>query len=335
MRVRPVTLADVAARAGVSRSTASEALGGRGRMAEKTREAVREAAQDLGYRPNALARGLRTGKTFSIGLHQLAGADAFAQQYVRDFIAGAISVAREHDYDLTVLSTDPEKPRPAQAYVDGIIIADPIADDIRARELLQTGIPVVAGEVYPSGMAVPPGSPVVGVDHPTVFRQLLDHLWDAGARRPLLVGPDEKSGWGHVLRQVYAAWCAERGVTAADEPVAFLGVFEDDEVRFDELVSREFDALIVPSEHTAMHAIEVLRAGGREPGVDVLLASCCDADVLTLTTPSVTAIDLDPRAVGATCARVLLEHLDTGNPIPALTSLPGTLNVRKSTGALS
>lgn len=297
-------------------------------MAERTREAVREAAKELGYRPNALARGLRTGKTFSIGLHQLAGSDTFAQQYVREFIAGAIAVAREHDYDLTVLSTHPDKPRPAQAYVDGIIIADPIADDVRARELLETGIPVVAGEVYPEGM---PTSPVVGVDHATVFRELLDHLWAAGARRPLFVGPDEKSGWGHVLRTVYAAWCAERGIAAADEPVAFLAEFEDGEDRLEGLVTRDFDALIVPSEHSAMRAIELLRAAGREPGVDVLLASCCDADVLTLTSPSVTAIDLGPRTVGATCARVLMQHLDTGEPIPELTSLAGTLNVRGST----
>lgn len=331
-RQRPVTLAEVAARAGVSRSTASEALGGRGRMADRTREAVREAARELGYRPNALARGLRTGTTFSIGLHQLAGADTFAQQYVREFIAGAISVAREHDYDLTVLSTHPAKPRPAQAYVDGIIIADPIADDVRARELLETGIPVVAGEVYPVGM---PTSPVVGIDHPTVFRELLDHLWSAGARQPLFVGPDEKSGWGHVLRGVYAAWCGERGIAAADEPVSFLSAFEHSrEDRLDELVTRDFDALIVSSELTAMHAIEVLRAAGREPGADVLLASCCDADVLTLTSPTVTAIDLGPRNVGATCARVLLEHLDTGEPIPQLTPLPATLRVRASTSRL-
>ena len=332
-RQRPVTLAEVAARAGVSRSTASEALGGRGRMADRTREAVRAAAKELGYRPNALARGLRTGKTFSIGLHQLAGADTFAQQYVREFIAGAIAVAREHDYDLTVLSTHPDKPRPAQAYVDGIIIADPIADDIRARELLETGIPLVAGEVYPEGM---PTSPVVGVDHPTVFRELLDHLWESGARRPLLVGADEKSGWGHLLREVYAAWCGERGIPAADEQVSFLSAFERSrEDRLDEVVGRDFDALIVSSELTAMHAIEVLRAAGREPGVDVLLASCCDADVLTLTSPSVTAIDLGPRVVGATCARVLLDHLATGEPIPDLTPLRATLTVRKSTTPLS
>ncbi len=293
MRARPVTLADVAKQAGVSRSTASEALGGRGRMADRTREAVREAARDLGYRPNALARGLRTGKTFSIGLHQLAGADTFAQQYVREFIGGAIAVA---------------------------------------RELLETGIPVVAGEVYPVGM---PTSPVVGIDHVTVFRELLDHLWDSGARRPLLVGPDEKSGWGHVLRDVYAAWCGERGIAAADEQVSFLSAFERSRAdRLDEVVSRDFDALIVSSELTAMHAIELLREAGREPGVDVLLASCCDADVLTLTSPTVTALDLGPRTVGATCARVLLEHLETGEPIPRLTSLPRTPNVRKSTQAL-
>jgi DNA-binding LacI/PurR family transcriptional regulator len=206
VRAKQVTLADVARAAGVSPSTASEALAGRGRVSQATRAAIREAALSLGYRPNALARGLRTGRTFSIGLHQLAGPDRFAAQYTREFAAGATEVVHRADYDLTLLATDTSLPRDRQPHVDGIIIADPIASDIRARELLESGIPLIAGEYYPLGMS---SSPVIAVDHATVVRALLDHAYERGARRPLLVGPDGNSGWGtmrnHRVRAAMAA----------------------------------------------------------------------------------------------------------------------------------
>ena len=169
--------------------------------------------------PNGLARGLRTGRTFSIGLHQL-GPDRFAAQYTREFAAGAIEVVHHADYDLTLLATDTGQPRARQPQVDGIIIADPIANDIRARDLLESGIPVIAGEHYPLGM---PSSPVIAVDHATAVRGLLDHAYERGARRPLLVGPDGNSGWGTVLHAVYSAWCAERGLTAGYRAVDFIG----------------------------------------------------------------------------------------------------------------
>jgi DNA-binding LacI/PurR family transcriptional regulator len=332
VKSKPVTLADVARAAGVSPSTASEALAGRGRVSPATRAAIKEAALSLGYRPNGLARGLRTGRTFSIGLHQLAGADRFAAQYTREFAAGAIEVVHRADYDLTLLATDTGQPRARQPQADGIIIADPIANDIRARELLESGIPVVAGEYYPLGM---PSSPVIAVDHATALRALLDHAHERGARRPLLVGPDGNSGWGTMLHAVYSAWCAERGLTAAYQAVDFMAGFSVDGVPRAALEARpDADLLLVPGEAVAIAALAVLRERGLEPGRDVLVASCADATVLAHTNPAVTAIDLGPRELGAACAAALIAHLNEGAPLVPLTLLPGTLVKRASTARL-
>lgn len=329
VRSRHVTLADVARAAGVSPSTASEALAGRGRISEATRAAIRETALALGYRPNALARGLRTGRTFSVGLHQLAGSDRFAAQYTREFAAGAIEAAHREDYDLTLLATDTGAPRARQPHVDGIIIADPLANDVRARELLQSGIPVIAGEYYPLGM---PSSPVIAVDHATAARGLLDHAYERGARRPLLVGPDDNSGWGTMLHAVYSAWCAEHGLAAAYLAIDFMAGFGADQVPREALGAHpDTDLLLVPGEALAIAALSALRERGREPGRDVLLASCCDATVLAHTAPSVTAIDLGPRDLGAACASALLAHLTDGTPLAPLTLLPGTLRRRATT----
>jgi DNA-binding LacI/PurR family transcriptional regulator len=330
VKSKQVTLADVARAVGVSPSTASEALAGRGRVSPSTRAAIREAARSLGYRPNALARGLRTGRTYSIGLHQLAGTDRFAAQYTREFAAGAIEAVHRRDYDLTLLATDTAAPRARQPHVDGIIIADPIANDRRAHELLDSGIPVVAGEYYPLGM---PSSPVIAIDHATALRGLLDHAHQRGARRPLLVGPDANSGWGTMLRAVYAAWCAERSLTAAYRGFDFMAGLDPDRVPRDALGARpDADLLVVTGEAFAIAALGALRERGLEPGRDVLVASCSDGTVLAHTTPSVTAIDLVPRALGTACAEALLAHLTDGAPLVPLTLLPGRLHRRASTG---
>ena len=64
----PVTITDVARLAGVSPGTASKALNGRGGISAGTIKRVQQAAEQLGYQPNALARGLLTGRSFTVGL---------------------------------------------------------------------------------------------------------------------------------------------------------------------------------------------------------------------------------------------------------------------------
>ncbi|UDY23685.1 LacI family DNA-binding transcriptional regulator [Nocardioides sp. Kera G14] len=334
MTTRRVTLADVAKAAGVSRSTASEALSGRGRMAEQTRAGVREAAAQLGYRPNALARGLRTGRTYSIGLHQLAGADSFATQYVRDFVGGVMLVAKERDYDLMFLSAHPDKPRPSQPQVDGILIADPIADDIRARELLDSGVPIVAAEQFPEGMA---SAPVIRIDHVAVLHRLLDHCFTTGVRRPLLVVPDANSGWGAIVRSAYVDWCLSHDIEPVHVPIAFLTGFEEDER---ELMSQlmtvrpDADLVIVPTEHAALAVVSSLRERGVALGSDVQVACLIEAELLSHLSTAVTAIDLNPRELGAACASALIDHLEAGAPLPDLTLIDGGLHLRASTAGL-
>ncbi|MCO6006128.1 LacI family transcriptional regulator [Actinoallomurus purpureus] len=67
-RQRPVTISDVAAHAGVSIATVSKALNNRAQVRAETRQRVLEAASELGFQPNALARGLLTGQTRTVGL---------------------------------------------------------------------------------------------------------------------------------------------------------------------------------------------------------------------------------------------------------------------------
>ena len=97
-----VTMGDVAARAGVSQATVSIVLGGtsdRLKISAQTRERVAEAAQELGYRRNQIARAMVTGKSRIIGVltAQQAG------ENIINILAGAMETANQHDYLLKVL----------------------------------------------------------------------------------------------------------------------------------------------------------------------------------------------------------------------------------------
>ncbi len=122
-------LADVAKAAGVSTATASMALndtGGR-RIGSETRERVRAAAAELGYRPNTVARGLRTRKTQMIGF---VGDDVATTPFAGQMIRGAHDAAREAGYLLLMVDTmgDPAETGEAIAalqerQIDGILLA--------------------------------------------------------------------------------------------------------------------------------------------------------------------------------------------------------------------
>jgi DNA-binding LacI/PurR family transcriptional regulator len=335
MSAQRVTLGEVARAAGVSVGTASDALSGRGRMTEATRSSVKQAAQRMGYRANALARGLRTGRTHTIGLHLLHASDSLDTEYFRELVAGVMDVAVRYDYDLNLLSSNPERRRVAAPQVDGVIIPDPIATDARAVELLQSAIPVVVGERLPPGM---PAAPVIGIDHESALVELLDHAYAVGARRPVLFCADEQSGWGVVLRDVFARWCAEHGVPASHRSTPFEGrrFADDGGERLAALLEREgtVDFVIVPGEHAAFAALELIRKAGRTVGRDIMLAACADARLLRICDPPVTAIGLVPRLLGATCAEALVNYLDQGTPIEDLTLLPSELARRASTASL-
>ncbi|MCC2309440.1 LacI family DNA-binding transcriptional regulator [Cellulomonas chengniuliangii] len=335
-----VTLKDVAAAAGVSVATASQALSGRGRMTPATRERVRGAAEDLGYLANALAQGLRTGRTRALGVHHERAAANLRTPYFRDFLAGAVEAAHRHDHDLVVLSSDTSRPRTTAPRVDGVVVVDPIADDLRARELMALPVPVVAGEHVPSSM---PPCAVVAADHATAVRAVLDAAARQGVRHPMLVAPDENSGWGEVLRDVVGAWSAERGLTPVLVASRFgeLSVDRHEELLAPVLADRpEVDLVLAASPFAAQAAMAVLRGMGRQPGRDVLVAACADEPALLAEDPPVTAVELPAYALGVACVERLVAILeDDRGPAAALgtvQTVPAPVHLRASTaGALT
>lgn len=129
MATRPPRLTDVAKAAGVSTATASMALNGSGgnRISAETRDRVLAAAAELGYRPNTVARGLRTRRTHMIGF---VGDNVATTPFAGQMIRGAHDAARQAGFLLLMIDTmgDPDETGEAIAalqerQIDGIVLA--------------------------------------------------------------------------------------------------------------------------------------------------------------------------------------------------------------------
>lgn len=183
MAARP-TLAGVAARAGVSASTASLAFSGSPRVTAATRERVLTAAAELGYAgPDPVAASLRRGHSGVIGVfisERLLY--AFRDPVSVQLLDGITEVLGAHGAGLLLLAGDSGRPSLAQILrmpLDAAIFATcGLEDDPALTALLARGVPVVAVEGPHTA-----GVPLIDIDDRRGIAELARHLWALGHRR--------------------------------------------------------------------------------------------------------------------------------------------------------
>lgn len=143
---RAVTMEDVAREAGVSRQTVSRAINDKGEISPETRARILRVVRDLGYRPNSVARGLKTMRTSTIGLVVPDIANPFFAEVAR----GAADVAHGNDYGVLLCNTNENSEREWAALrmleshlVDGVVLVSSRLPEERLREVVARWRPLV------------------------------------------------------------------------------------------------------------------------------------------------------------------------------------------------
>ncbi|MFE3717815.1 LacI family DNA-binding transcriptional regulator [Streptomyces cyaneofuscatus] len=354
MTSRTVTLLDVARTAGVSKSTASDALQGSGRVAEATRDRVRAVAEELGYRPNSAARRLRRSSTGAIGLHLPQTATRL--DYYMNLAFGAVARAQEDGFDVVLLApassmgsaggaTGPGGASgPVASRVDGLLVIDPEVGDSAVPGLLDAGVPVVTGERYLGPTAAPTGAVIC--DNAASLTALLDHVTERGARRPAVLAPAGTSAWATALRATAASWGQEHGVDVALRTVPFAATPGEAEETTLALLRADpaVDAVICAPDGAAPGVLRAAATLGRPVGpgaprptagepTPLLVASCVDGTATRSAEPPVTAVDLRPAAYGRACAELLCDILAGRTPPDTVRRHAWALETRASTTA--
>lgn len=331
-RSRATTLTDVAKLAGVSIATASKAINGRAQVRAETRQRVLDAAEQLAFAPNALARGLLQGRTGTVGLLTsdlegrfsipvLMGAeDAFGAGKVSVFLCDARGDAiREQHHIRALLSRR----------VDGLIVVGSRTDP---RPPLAGDIPVPV--VYAYAPSEDPEDVSITADNVDAGRLAIDHLLSCGRTRIAHVSGDVS----YRAAQDRARGAADALGAAGLELVGgrtFFGSWSEGWGRGAArmVVERhpDVDAFFCGSDQIARGVLDALREVGRDVPRDVSVIGFDNWAILTTNArPQLTSVDMNLEQVGRVAAQRLFAAIE-GRPASGLEELPCRVVTREST----
>src|SRR5699024_4302016 len=202
---------DLAALAGVSRTTVSHALSGRGRVRASTRQRIRDLAAEVGFVPSATALALKTGRTGVLAIVNATRGGSL--EYFMVAATAASYAALEAGYAPALVPTEGQETWVRQLAMDGAIVLDPLDDDPIMRVLDDRRRPVVT--IGDEPRSSPWSGPMVRTDRAAGTSMVLDHLWDRGARRPGLVIGRESRRWIVETSAAYTRWMHEHGLEPA------------------------------------------------------------------------------------------------------------------------
>ncbi|PZF86606.1 LacI family DNA-binding transcriptional regulator [Jiangella anatolica] len=321
------TMHDVARVAGVSIKTVSNVINDFPHVRPSTRMRVLSAIEELGYRPNLSARGLRSGRTGVIGL----AVPELRQNYFAELADAIIRAAEKHDLGVLVEQTSGDREREIAAVTgagrlrltDGLLFSpERLGQD--DRDLIQPKFPfVLLGERIFGGPT----------DHVTMHnvssaQAATEHLLEIGRRRIAIIGahPDQREeirsadlrvrGYKRALGaagipvdpqliRVAAPWHRENGAEAMRDLIA-SGV--------------AFDGLFALNDTLALGALRALGDAGVRVPDDVAVIGFDDIDEARYSIPSLSSVDPGRQEIAETAVELLVERINEkdGEAIPPL-----------------
>ena len=332
----PITIADVAARAKVSKTTVSRVLNGKGELDESTAARVRAVIDELGYVPSSRAVGLARGRTRVVGML----VPSLTWPWIGEVLQGAVDVLETERYGLLLFTCNrgEESMRQFGAQVsaksfDGLLVIEPEGTLDYIAMLHARGLPVV---LIDDRDQQSPEIPSVGTTNHTGAGAAAAHLLEIGRRAPLVIAGPARFGCTQQRLGGFAAAFAGAG-----HPIPAERIYQGDftlacgAAGVQEALDAglEFDAVFAHNDLSAIGAMQTLLDNGRRVPHDVAVVGFDDIPTAAHSQPPLTTVHQPLREMGEAAARTLLAHFE-GTPLPNRpTVIPASFTVRGSTVA--
>ncbi|MBC7327745.1 LacI family DNA-binding transcriptional regulator [bacterium] len=304
-----ITIKEIAKELGVSPSTVSRALRNHPAISEGTKKRVRETAERLGYRPNALARGLATRRSKTIGLIVL----DISNPFYAEIAEGVEEVVSSNGYSLLLCNSgyDPEKESKyigvlRERRVEGIIITTLNVALPHIQDLWQNGPPFVPIDWFPGD------NPCVTTNNVEGARQAIEYLLSIGHRDiAYLAGPSQLPG---AMDRVegYRRALHKYGIPFREELVIYENSTAKDGYKgFKELLERgvKFTALFCANDMVAIGAMRAAQEMGVRIPDDISLVGYDDIEIASLLSVPLTTVWQPRKEQGIMAANLLMEML--------------------------
>ena len=333
-----VTIRDVARLAEVHPGTVSRALNEQTRalVNEETAERVLRAADELGYRVNPIARGLKTNRSFTVGVL----IPDLTNPLFPPIVRGIEDRLDRAGYTSLIVNTDSDPARERgqieamrARQVDGLIAATARLDAEPLAEAAEAGVPIVlVNRSFEDGSFA-----AVTVDDRLGVRLAVDHVVALGHVHIGHVAGPQNVSTGHRRHQGFREAMAAHRLPAGTERIAFTGRFTESEGRAAcaAILSVEprVTAIVAANDRLALGCYDALAQAGLRCPQDVSVVGFNDMPFVDRLRPPLSTVRVPQREIGMAAADLLLEQLGEDPPPPREILLEPVLVVRGSTAA--
>lgn len=330
-----ITLAQVAARAGVSTATVSMVLRNRGRISQATRERVLKALDDSGYVYNQTAANLRNRSSNQVGLllHDI------TNPFYGEMTAGLSHEMERHDL-LLFLANSEESGERQQRFVDSLMRNNACGMVLcAARETPQAFFDSLKRRNIPAIMVVRPLSDpdfdFVGTDNFLGTQMATAHLIKQGHRNIAFIGGNHHSGTRAQRIGGFTSTLLENGISPNADWIVTSQASQSDGARVAESLLRNYPqitAAVCYQDIVALGVMLTLRRMGREPGRDFALVGFDDITEAALVQPALTTVSVAAKEIGRKAGELLHSRIQGNDEPPKRIILPPALVIRQSCG---
>ena len=314
--MRRATIEDVAARAGVTKSTVSHALSGKRPVSPETRNRINHAVAELGYQPHSAAQRLANGRSRMIGFvyplytPQITGLEM-------KFITGAATVVNQASYAFMLLTHPDRRPDNLLHFVqsglmDGVILMQVRLHDPRVEILTGAGLPfVLVGRCIDNT-----GLHYVDVDVDAAIDQAVDYLVGLGHRSlAYLHQNDPDFGFAARALAAYGAACERHGLPSLTRTCAVSVASGQSAMKALLTLHPEITGVIAWTDRAAWGAYHAAQELGRRVPEDLSIVGFDASDAPGLVARNLTSVEIDSEAMTARAAGMLIAMLED-KPIP-------------------
>lgn len=329
------TIKDIARLAGVSKSTVSRVVSNNGVVKPETREKIERAMKEANYTPNMFAKGMRTNKSFSIGILF----PDLSNPYLTEWYEIVDRIAQEKGYLNYICITDPKGTTEEKRLddllarnIDGVILFSYCKNDAFVKKMLEVSktTPIICSD----SMFEDTGLSCVFADGEEGTKTAIDYLFESGRKRIAYIKGEEPF---KVVERRYNGYCKSlqsHGIQQ-DENLIYAGQFKKEcgfkaAEKFMSLPNPP-DAIATSTDDMAVGALEYLVKKGYKVPEDVAVVGFNNQEVTKITTPALSTVALPIQQLAETAIKTLVRLIDNPEQAPVKHIVNCELKLRKTT----
>ncbi len=309
-----ITISDVAEALGVSKTTVSRAISGKGRIGEATRQRVMEYITEHDYKPNVIAKGLAQSKTYNICVVMPGNYALVDLPFFQEAIMGIQEIAGMMEYDILLCISQENDVSSLERIlsnhkVDGVILLRTFVKDAQIELLSSRNIPfVTAGSTEYKNVIQ------IDHDHKNACRELTSIILMRGMERIALLGGNESFVVNRSRFQGFEEAYTQMG-KQYEPNLIYMNLeskaFMDRAV--ESAMDQKVDCILCMDDAICSQVLRKLRQEHIKVPRDVRVASFYNSSVLENNIPSITSLSFDARELGSAVCKHLLAQIEEGS----------------------